>query len=87
MPRAGTGPGPHPHGGLRHLRHRPGDDRAAGSGPASRPFPGMNGRAWSTRSGPAATRRWSGRRCVAENVLADGGEVGFEHPGGYGEYL
>jgi threonine dehydrogenase-like Zn-dependent dehydrogenase len=22
---------------------------------------------------------------VAENVLADGGEVGFEHPGGYGE--
>jgi len=28
-----------------------------------------------------------GRRCVAENVLTDGGEVGFEHPGGYGEYL
>ena len=28
-----------------------------------------------------------GRRCVAENVLSDGGEVGFEHPGGYGEYL
>ncbi len=28
-----------------------------------------------------------GRRCVAENVLADGGEVGFEHPGGYGQYL
>ncbi len=27
------------------------------------------------------------RRCVAENVLADGGEVGFEHPGGYGEFL
>jgi L-iditol 2-dehydrogenase len=24
---------------------------------------------------------------VAENVLSDGGEVGFEHPGGYGEYL
>jgi threonine dehydrogenase-like Zn-dependent dehydrogenase len=24
---------------------------------------------------------------VAENVLADGGEVGFEHPGGYGQYL
>ena len=28
-----------------------------------------------------------GKRCVAENVLSDGGEVGFEHPGGYGEYL
>ena len=24
---------------------------------------------------------------MAENVLADGGEVGFEHPGGYGEYF
>jgi threonine dehydrogenase-like Zn-dependent dehydrogenase len=28
-----------------------------------------------------------GNRCVAENVLADGGEVGFEHAGGYAEYL
>jgi threonine dehydrogenase-like Zn-dependent dehydrogenase len=28
-----------------------------------------------------------GQRCVAENVLADGGEVGFEHPGGYGLYF
>jgi threonine dehydrogenase-like Zn-dependent dehydrogenase len=28
-----------------------------------------------------------GRRCVVENVLSDGGEVGFEHPGAYGEYL
>jgi 2-desacetyl-2-hydroxyethyl bacteriochlorophyllide A dehydrogenase len=28
-----------------------------------------------------------GRHCVAENVLADGGEVGFEHPGGYAQYL
>jgi threonine dehydrogenase-like Zn-dependent dehydrogenase len=28
-----------------------------------------------------------GQPCVAENVLADGGEVGFEHPGGYGEYF
>ncbi|MDX9981543.1 MAG: alcohol dehydrogenase catalytic domain-containing protein [Lentisphaeria bacterium] len=26
-----------------------------------------------------------GRRCVGDNVLADGGEVGFEHPGGYAE--
>jgi threonine dehydrogenase-like Zn-dependent dehydrogenase len=28
-----------------------------------------------------------GMKCVAENVLSDGGEVGFEHPGGYGSYL
>jgi len=28
-----------------------------------------------------------GKPCVAENVLSDGGEVGFEHPGGYGEFL
>jgi threonine dehydrogenase-like Zn-dependent dehydrogenase len=35
--------------------------------------------------GPGADRAWQGRACVAENVLADGGEVGFEHPGGYAE--
>lgn len=28
-----------------------------------------------------------GQRCVAENVLSDGGEVGFEHSGAYGEYF
>jgi threonine dehydrogenase-like Zn-dependent dehydrogenase len=28
-----------------------------------------------------------GMRCVAENVLSDGGEIGFEHPGGYGEFF
>ncbi len=28
-----------------------------------------------------------GKACVAENVLADGGEVGFEHAGAYGEYF
>ena len=28
-----------------------------------------------------------GKPCVAENVLPSGGEVGFEHPGGYGEFL
>lgn len=37
--------------------------------------------------GPGADAALVGRPCVAENVLADGGEVGFEHPGGYGEYL
>ena len=28
-----------------------------------------------------------GQRCVAENVLSDGGEVGFEHAGAYGEFF
>jgi threonine dehydrogenase-like Zn-dependent dehydrogenase len=28
-----------------------------------------------------------GRRCVADNVWADGGEAGFEHPGGYAQYF
>lgn len=28
-----------------------------------------------------------GQPCVAENVLEDGGEVGFEHPGAYGQFL
>ena len=28
-----------------------------------------------------------GLRCVADNMLSVGGEVGFEHPGGYGEFL
>jgi L-iditol 2-dehydrogenase len=37
--------------------------------------------------GPGVDPSWVGQRCVAENVLADGGEVGFERPGGYGEYL
>jgi len=37
--------------------------------------------------GPGGDRQLVGRRCVAENVLDDGGEVGFEHDGGYGQYL
>jgi 2-desacetyl-2-hydroxyethyl bacteriochlorophyllide A dehydrogenase len=37
--------------------------------------------------GPGGDASLVGRRCVAENVLSDGGEVGFEHPGGYAEYL
>ena len=28
-----------------------------------------------------------GQPCVGDNVLPDGGEVGFEHPGGYAEYF
>ena len=54
-------------------------------------FPAIPGHEWSgtvAETGPgvdAALR--PGRRCVAENVWSTGGEVGFEHPGGYAEYF
>jgi len=51
-------------------------------------FPSIPGHEWSgvvEAVGPGTDRRIVGKSCVAENVLADGGEVGFEHPGGYGE--
>ena len=51
-------------------------------------FPAIPGHEWSgmvDAVGAGRRRRLVGRPCVAENVLADGGEVGFEHPGGYGE--
>ena len=53
-------------------------------------FPAIPGHEWSgvvDAVGPAVDAALVGQRCVAENVLSDGGEVGFEHPGGYGEYL
>jgi threonine dehydrogenase-like Zn-dependent dehydrogenase len=53
-------------------------------------FPAIPGHEWSgvvDAAGPGADPQLVGRRCVAENVLADGGEVGFEHPGGYAEFL
>ncbi len=53
-------------------------------------FPAIPGHEWSgvvDAVGPAADAALVGRLCVAENVLSDGGEVGFEHPGGYGQYL
>jgi len=37
--------------------------------------------------GPGVPDSLLGCRCVGENVLSNGGEVGFEHPGGYGEYF
>ncbi len=52
--------------------------------------PAIPGHEWFGRIdavGEGVASRQVGQRCVAENVLADGGEVGFEHPGGYGEYL
>lgn len=52
--------------------------------------PAIPGHEWSgtvAAVGAGVDARLVGARCVAENVLSDGGEVGFEHPGGYGEYL
>jgi threonine dehydrogenase-like Zn-dependent dehydrogenase len=53
-------------------------------------FPAIPGHEWSgvvEAVGTGAAKRLLGRPCVAENVLSDGGEVGFEHPGGYAEYF
>ena len=53
-------------------------------------FPAIPGHEWSgvvDAVGPGGDTALAGRPCVAENVWADGGEVGFEHPGGYAEYL
>jgi threonine dehydrogenase-like Zn-dependent dehydrogenase len=54
-------------------------------------FPATPGHEWSgsvDAVGQGVDVALVGRRCVAENVWAsDGGEVGFEHPGGYGQYL
>ena len=52
--------------------------------------PAVLGHEWSgvvEAVGPGVDAALVGRPCVAENVLADGGEVGFEHPGGYGEFV
>ena len=53
-------------------------------------FGSIPGHEWSgtvDAVGPGGDEALVGRRCVAENVLSDGGEVGFEHPGAYAEYL
>ncbi|MFH1613533.1 MAG: zinc-binding dehydrogenase [Planctomycetota bacterium] len=53
-------------------------------------FPAIPGHEWSgvvDATGPNVDKALVGRKCVAENVLSDGGEVGFEHPGGYAEYF
>ncbi len=52
--------------------------------------PAIPGHEWSgtvDAVGPAVDSALAGRRCVANNVWADGGEVGFEHSGGYGQYF
>jgi len=53
-------------------------------------FPSIPGHEWCgtvDAVGVGVDAALAGRPCVAENVWNDGGEVGFEHPGGYGQYL
>ncbi len=53
-------------------------------------FPAVPGHEWAgtvDAAGKNTDHALIGKKCVAENVLSDGGEVGFEHPGGYGRYL
>ena len=51
-------------------------------------FPAVPGHEWAGRVdavGDGVSAHLIGCPCVGENVLADGGEVGFEHPGAYAE--
>jgi (R,R)-butanediol dehydrogenase/meso-butanediol dehydrogenase/diacetyl reductase len=53
-------------------------------------FPVICGHEWAgivDKAGEGVDESLIGHKCVAENVLTDGGEVGFEHPGGYAEYF
>lgn len=53
-------------------------------------FPSIPGHEWAgtiAEVGSGIDPSLRGCRCVAENVLSDGKEVGFEYPGGYGEYF
>lgn len=53
-------------------------------------FPATPGHEWSGHVdavGAGVDPCLLGQPCVADNVLADGGEVGFEHPGGYGQFF
>lgn len=53
-------------------------------------FPAIPGHEWSgvvDAVGLGVSDGLFGRNCVADNVWTDGGEVGFEHPGGYGQFF
>ena len=53
-------------------------------------LPAILGHEWSgiaAEVGEGVDHSLVGMRCVAENIRRDGGEVGFEHPGAYGEYF
>jgi threonine dehydrogenase-like Zn-dependent dehydrogenase len=54
------------------------------------PFGAIPGHEWSgvvDAVGAGVSQASVGRKCVADNVLSDGGEIGFEHPGGYAQYF
>jgi 2-desacetyl-2-hydroxyethyl bacteriochlorophyllide A dehydrogenase len=54
------------------------------------PFPAIPGHEWAgsvDALGAGVDAVWAGRHVVAENVWASGGEVGFEHAGGYAQYF
>jgi threonine dehydrogenase-like Zn-dependent dehydrogenase len=50
-------------------------------------IPGHEWSGWVDDLGQDVDPKLLGKPCVAENVLRDGGEVGFEHPGAYAEYF
>ena len=53
-------------------------------------FPAIPGHEWSgtvDAIGPGVDPALQGRRCVAENELSPGREIGFEFPGGYAQYF
>ncbi len=53
-------------------------------------FPAIPGHEWAghvAAVGPGVPDEWLGRACVGENVRVGGGEVGFEHPGGYAPFF
>jgi 2-desacetyl-2-hydroxyethyl bacteriochlorophyllide A dehydrogenase len=53
-------------------------------------FPAIPGHEWSgivDAVGPDGDQALVGKRCVGENLLSSGGEVGFEYPGGYAQYF
>ncbi|MGC9469606.1 MAG: zinc-dependent alcohol dehydrogenase [Anaerolineae bacterium] len=56
----------------------------------SKGFPRIPGHQWAgvvDAVGPGGDGALIGCRVVGSNVLSDGGRIGFEHPGGYGQYL
>lgn len=53
-------------------------------------YPAIPGHEWSgvvDAVGAGVDPALMGGRCVGDNILPDGGEVGFEHPGGYAQYF
>jgi threonine dehydrogenase-like Zn-dependent dehydrogenase len=53
-------------------------------------FPTIPGHEWSgivDAVGAGVDSNLLGQPCVGENILDDGGEIGFEHPGAYGQYF